>query len=72
MRALVGLLLAVLAATLVLWFGGARDAAWWMSMLGTFAVLNLVMAYVVFFDSRKRWPTLSWRQRCVRVLTFGR
>lgn len=34
-------------------------------------VLWLVLAYVVFVDSKRRWPWAGWWTRLVYVLTFG-
>jgi len=32
----------------------------------------LVMAYITFVDSKKRWPNLSWQVRLAKVMTFER
>jgi hypothetical protein len=72
MRALVLMLLGVLTATIGIWLIGLRELAWWSGMLGTSAVLGIVIIYVVAIDSRKRWPGTSANVRLGRVFSFYR
>ncbi|HTE57860.1 MAG TPA: hypothetical protein VK694_03865 [Verrucomicrobiae bacterium] len=46
------------------------EAAQWVSLLGTPLVLAFAFSYIVFRDSKQRWPGLSARQRAKKVLMF--
>ncbi len=65
-------LLAVLLATLVVFFCGYHAAAENLSLFGTTAVVIGNLAWVTFFHSRRWWPNESWPKRLGRLLTFDR
>jgi len=62
----------LLIAACALFLVGHPDAAWIVGMPGTAAWSLVVLAYVVCFDSRTRWPRASGWARLRRVLTLAR
>ena len=50
----------------------SEDAAWWLSLLGTPGIYIADIIYIVFFDSKSRWPGLTARQRAVKLMTYQR
>ena len=65
-------LLLVLVATIVLLVLGKFDAAQTIGWLGTIVVLAVALCFVVFFDSKKRWPGASLMERWTNISTFRR
>lgn len=65
-------LVVIFMATFVLFVTGKRDAAWIMGYGGTFVYMVLVLAYVIVFHSRKRWPNTTISQRIIHIFTFIR
>ena len=65
-------LIGIILATIILFDLGYKDAAWFVSYLGTPFILVLNCLYIVFFHSRTRWPNDSWHARMIKVLTFQR
>lgn len=65
-------LLLVIAAAIVLIVFGYPNIASVVGYGGTVVVLLLVMLYVVFVDSKRRWPEASTWQRYANVITFKR
>lgn len=51
---------------------GYDKAAIMVSVGGTALSLYCGFAYVVFIDSKKRWPGLTWIQRLTKVVFFER
>lgn len=47
---------------------GFVDLAYILNLM----VIATALAYVVFVDSRKRWPGIPWHKRFTRVVTFYR
>lgn len=72
MGALVTGLVLIIVFTVVLVFTGHPDAAWVLGNVGTLAWMMLVLAYITFIDSKKRWPGESWVQRLGSVMSFRR
>lgn len=64
------LLILVLCLPVYLVFG--EDVAWILGNMGTGVVYFGVMIYIIFFDSKKRWPTLTCFERMGRLLRFER
>lgn len=62
----------IMVATIVLFAAGHRDAAWIASWAGVLTWTFQVLAWVVFFDSRRRWPGTSALQRLGRIFSFYR
>lgn len=56
----------------LLFFMGLRDAAFFASSAGTFVWTFGVLAWVVFIDSRRRWPGVSASRRFWRVIALCR
>lgn len=63
-------LLAVIATVLSL--KGMKDEADWVSYGGTFIVIMGTLLYIVFRDSKKRWPHLTLFQRWTKIITLQR
>jgi hypothetical protein len=51
---------------------GYPDAAWFVGNFGTFLWLIGVLLWIVFFDSKKRWPNTKAMDRAMNVMTFRR
>lgn len=62
----------VAALAVMLALLGYPVAAYAVNYLGTVLVVLGNVAYIVFYDSRKRWKGVSSRDRLVRLLTFRR
>lgn len=62
----------VMILALVLEICSYQDIAMLVSLFGTAGVLAICLAYIVFFDSRRRWPDCSTFERFARVVTFYR
>lgn len=62
----------VIIVTAVLQLNGHPKAAFMVSTGGTVLALFGCIAYITFFDSKKRWPDLHWLDRLGRAMTFGR
>ena len=60
---------AVIVATLVVFFAVSDNAAWFVVYGGTVLVLFGLTIYALV-DSRRRWPGLSTSQRLSRIFTF--
>jgi hypothetical protein len=71
-------LLACLAGSTAVFAAGIllrRDwyiAAWVISFGGTFAVLGANVVWIVFVDSKKRWPNRTAFDRFANLITFSR
>ena len=65
-------LIAIIIATMVLHLMGKQGAAWAVSTFGTMFVIIGVLFYVVFWDSKKRWPGLTPFQRWTKMVNFQR
>lgn len=63
------LLIPIVFATLYIW---GADTAFWINYLLYGVYMIGALLYVVFWDSRKRWPGVSWSVRLSRVMTFYR
>lgn len=66
------LLSSVLVGAATLGLVGQIIAAQLFSMFGTIGVLAGMMIWIVFIDSRNRWPSVGWFNRFTRVITFYR
>lgn len=62
----------LLIAGLVLLLAGHPDAAWIASWFGSVTWTLGVLAWIVLFDSRRRWPGTSAVQRLGYLLSFRR
>lgn len=63
----------VIAATMVAALDGAGSGLLFLiSQGGTALVLLSTIAYITFWDSKKRWVDVSWQVRMSRALTFYR
>lgn len=67
----VGFLVIILAA-LATWALSNSGIAAVVADSGTLMWITIQMIYVVFFDSRSRWPGLTSWQRFTNVITFRR
>lgn len=56
----------------VLFLTGYKGLAEIISFVGTPLIMFGTLAYVVFIDSRTRWPKLNAYQRFLNVITFTR
>jgi hypothetical protein len=65
-------LLLVFAASIVLLLLGKSDAAFDVSWYGTIAVFTVCICFIVFFDSKKRWPGATTWERWTNLITFRR
>lgn len=65
-------LFVVMGITPVIFMTAGPDAARLFANLSTLLVMLVAFAYIVFFDSRLRWPGDDWRTRAAKVLTFSR
>lgn len=65
-------ILLVLIAALVVFITVSPAVGALVSELGTLMVMLGWLAWVIIFDSRKRWPGASVAQRADRVMTFKR
>ncbi len=72
MKALVVSLLVVAALATALAVAGYYDVAWLVGEAGTATLMLGFLAWVVLWDSRKRWPGETVRQRLVRIVFFNR
>ena len=61
-------LTALIVIVTLLHFNGYSEVASAVSFLGTPLVVFVALAYVVFFDSKNRWPGLSWQERMSRMI----
>ncbi len=66
------LIMVMIAATVVFALTGNSELTQAVSMSGTALVLMGCMVYVVFFDSKRRWPDANARERFAKVMTFQR
>jgi hypothetical protein len=64
--------LAILVSAIVLVLIGQRDLAWVVGNLGSLVWVLAILAWIVFVDSRRRWPGLSAFRRYARIVTFYR
>jgi hypothetical protein len=71
-KLLIALLLGVLIGVVALELAGQMVIAQLFSMFGTIEVLAGMMIWIVFIDSKKRWPRVGWFDRFARVITFYR
>jgi hypothetical protein len=62
----------IIIAVLILFLARHRDAASFVSFAGTPLWTFSLLAWVVFFDSRRRWPGAPASQRLLYVITFRR
>ena len=63
----------VIIAAVVVVATGHPDGAQIVGMMGSMgAMLLLSVPWVVFVDSRNRWPGLRARDRYVKIMTFQR
>lgn len=60
-------LLVILATAPLLYLLGYPDTAWVVSVPGTLITYLVVLVYIMFFDSRQRWPGLTFLQRAARL-----
>ena len=65
-------LLTVIVPTVALFLLGDKNAAWFDSFGGTILVFFFATVYIVFFDSKSRWPGLTAGERLTKVFTFQR
>lgn len=61
----------IILATVLFFLGYEREASL-TSTFGTSLVLFVTVIFIVFFDSRKKWPGQSAKQRFVKLITFDR
>lgn len=61
--------LAFVAST-YLFFTGHRTWATVVANVGTLLALFVNLAYIAFYDSKKKWPDLSLGQRLTKLFTF--
>jgi len=69
---LIGTTLLILVAAITLMVMGYENAAWVVGNFGTLGLFLGMLAYVVLWDSRKKWPNLTVGERATKVLTFQR
>ena len=65
-------IVAVTQITLVLHYVEYPFAAQLVSTFGVAVVMLCTVAYVVFYDSKRRWPGLSTFKPWTRLVTFQR
>lgn len=65
-------LVAIAMLTILSFLVWGEDVAMLISFGGCAAVMAMNFAYIVLFDSRKRWPNATAFQRFVNVVTFTR
>jgi len=65
-------LLLIIVAVIVLFAIDYRNAAWVVSALGTTLVMFLNVLYLALWDSRSRWPRLTWSQRLTKIASYER
>jgi peptidoglycan/LPS O-acetylase OafA/YrhL len=65
-------MIAIIVIGIVLIVTDHTTAASLVSNIGTLVWLLLVGAWIVLWDSRKRWPRATVMQRLSNVLTFRR
>jgi len=66
-------LLMVVAIAVFMYFAGyGATAATLFSNLATVLVIAIAMTYIVFIDSKHRWPGVPLGERFHRVMTFYR
>lgn len=66
-------LMSIIVASMLLFLFELKDLAWMVGTLGTaFLVIVVVPIYIVFFDSKKRWPDLTASQRFMRMMSCKR
>ena len=63
-------LLAIIVVTVVLVLAGQGDLASVVARAGTALVLLWNVIFIVFIDSRKRWPGVPWLNRLANFFTF--
>jgi hypothetical protein len=64
-------LVTIIVVTTALFIIGATRAATMVSAF-TYVWMFGFLAYVVLWDSRKRWRGEPWRERFMRIITFTR
>ena len=72
MNVLIGGLLLIIAAVLTLAFAGHVQFAAALSGPVTLTWLLAVLLWAAIWDSRKRWPELSWMERLAKIMFFGK
>lgn len=72
MVALFGGIILSMVASLIAWPIWGYNVAYCISLFGTVVVVFGVLAYVVFIDSKRRWPNVPTFDRFARVITFYR
>jgi hypothetical protein len=72
MITLIGGIVACMVGAVTLLALGHPDAAWWVGNCGVFIWLLIVLTYIVFWDSKKRWPGTTAFERYANVMTFRR
>ncbi len=72
MKYLVVSLLAVEAAVVVLFLAGLPTAAFLVGVPGTGLLMLGFLLYIAIWDSRSRWPGVSFPERLSRIMFFRR
>ena len=58
------------AGIIAMWCGANPAKVAILIQFSTFAIMMLTLAYIVFLDSRKRWPGVGAFERFSRIVTF--
>ncbi len=68
----IGGMMAVIGATGAAYFVLGERSAEIISLFGSIAATLGMLAYIVIWDSRKRWPGVKAFDRFARIVTFYR